>query len=178
MPITDPIERAIYMKEYFKKNKEKFAIYDKKYREKNKGKIEAYRQTPAFKKSNRISNWKSQGIHVEDMEILYKWFLEATHCESCNLKFIGGKRNNLTKCIDHDHNLEFNNFRAILCNSCNTNQKDNNTSGIPNISLEKNGSWRYRRMINKKKHCKYFKTKQEAIEYKKAYETTRIYSHQ
>jgi len=152
MPHKDPIERAIYNKEYL--------------------------QTPTGKMRNKIGKWKSQGIHVEDMEILYKWYEEATHCENCERQFVGGKRNNLTKCIDHDHNLEFNNFRAILCSSCNANQNNSNSSGTANIYLDKrNGYYYYERRKNKIKHHKHFKTKQEAITYKKAYEAIHIYSH-
>ena len=164
-------------KEYYQKNKEKLAISMKEYREKNKGKIEAYRQTPAFKKSQKIGSWKTQGIHIEDMEILFKWFEESTNCEKCGVEFVDGK-NRLTKCVDHDHNVEFNNFRAILCFNCNVNQKDTNSSGTPNIYLDKrNGNYYYRRIIDKISHCKYFKTKQEAIVYKKEFEATHIYSH-
>ena len=46
----------------------------------------------------------------------------------------------------------------------------NNTSGIKNISFNKNGLYVYNKMINKKKVCKYFKTLEEAIEYKKEFE--------
>ena len=191
-------ERAIYTQEWRKKNKEKIAIYNKEYKEKNKEKIsilrkeyreenkeklsnkhKEYLKTPAGKKSNRISNWKKQGIHIEDMNILYKWFLEATHCENCGKEFVGGKRNNLTKCIDHDHDVVNNNFRAILCSNCNVNQKDNNTSGTANIYLDKkNGNWIYKRTLNKIQHQKHFKTKHEAISYKNEFEATHIYSHQ
>ena len=182
MPHKDPIARSIYKKEYYEKNKEKEAIrrkvYFKEYREKNKEKLKEYFQTPTGKQSNSISKWKSQGIHVEDMQILYKWYNEATHCKNCKKKFKGGKRNNLTKCIDHDHNLEFNNFRAILCSSCNVNLRDDNISGIPNVHLKKNGNWIYQRKINKIRHYKTFKTKNEALAYKIEFEATRIYFHQ
>ena len=168
MPHKDPIKRLIYQKEYREKNKEKKAIYKKE-----------YYQTPRGKMKSHIDRWKKQGIHVEDMEILYKWFLEATHCENCKKEFVDGKYNNLTKCVDHDHNVEFNNFRNILCISCNSNQNNLNTSGTANIYTDKRyGNWFYSRTIDKIRHQKYFKTKQEAIAYKKAYEFTHIYSHQ
>ena len=181
MPHKDPIKRAIYKKEYYEKNKEKVAIqrkvYFKEYREKNKEKLKEYIQTPTGKMRNKIAKWKAQGIHIEDMDILYKWYIEATHCENCKKEFVDGKFNNLTKCVDHDHNVEFNNFRAFLCNSCNHNLRDDNTSGIPNIHLKKNGNYYYQRRINKISHYKTFKTKQEAIAYKKEFEANHIYFH-
>lgn len=47
----------------------------------------------------------------------------------------------------------------------------NNTSGIKNISFNKSQNrWKYDKIINKKGHTKFFKTKEEAIQYKKIYE--------
>ena len=106
-------------------------------KEKSKAYMKAYRQTPKGKKQSSLHHWKTQGIHVEDMDILYKWYLEATNCENCGVEFVGGKRNRLTKCVDHDHNLEFNNFRAFLCLSCNVNDNSRNTSGTPNVYYHK-----------------------------------------
>ena len=167
-------EKAIYNKEWREKNKEERAIYRKEYYEKNKEKEAIY--SKEYK--NKIISWKSQGIHVEDMEILYKWYNEATHCENCKKEFVNGKRNNLTKCVDHDHNVEFNNFRGILCSNCNLNLRVDNTSGTANIYLDKrNGNYIYRRKINKIQHNKTFKTKQEAIAYKNEFEASRIYFH-
>tara|TARA_R100000734_G_C3316928_1_gene109684 strand:- start:1530 stop:1985 length:456 start_codon:yes stop_codon:yes gene_type:complete len=45
-----------------------------------------------------------------------------------------------------------------------------NTTGIKNICPHKNGGYNYEKKVNKKKHTKYFKTLEEAIEYKKEYE--------
>ena len=49
--------------------------------------------------------------------------------------------------------------------------RTDNTSGIKNISYNKsNNRWIYRKIINKKLHHKYFKTFEDAVEYKKTYE--------
>ena len=144
---------------------------DKK--EKRKAYVKAYNQSPAGKKTYRISKWKGRGIHVDDYDELYKKYLEATHCGKCKKEFVGGKRNNSTKMADHNHNIEFNNFRDFLCNQCNVNDNSSNTSGTPNIYYHKNSDrWRYEKTVNKKTHSKCFKTKDEAIDYKKDYESS------
>ena len=138
----------------------------------DKEKIKAYNQTPSRKKSSRIGAWKHIGLHVDDYDELYKKYLEATHCGKCKKEFVGGKRNNSTKMADHNHNIEFNNFRGFLCHQCNCNDKTTNKSGTPNVFYhKKNGSWLYYKTVNKKTHRKYFKTKQEAIDYKEEYES-------
>tara|TARA_R110002012_G_scaffold241748_1_gene416041 strand:- start:1156 stop:1599 length:444 start_codon:yes stop_codon:yes gene_type:complete len=140
--------------------------------EKRKAYLKAYRQSPAGKKSARIGHWKHRGLHVDDYDKLYKKYLETTHCEKCGVEFVGGKRTNASKCADHDHNLQFNNFRAFLCHQCNCNDQSDNTSGTPNVSYDKNSNrWRYHKTVNKKNHIKWFKTKDEALNYKKNYES-------
>ena len=142
------------------------------YSEKKKAYNKAYYQTPKGKKSLRMHKWKIRGLHVEDMDILYKWYLEATHCEKCGVEFVEGKRNCYSKVTDHDHNLEFNNFRAFLCHGCNCNDTCRNTSGVPNVSFDKKkNQWCYDKTINGVRHRKYFKTKIEAWDYKKEYES-------
>jgi hypothetical protein len=75
-------------------------------------------------------------------------------------------KNRITK----DNRIE--NLRwATQCeNQQNKGIQKNNTSGIKNISFNKNGLYVYNKMINKTKFCKYFKTLEEAIEFKKEYE--------
>ena len=158
------------------RDKEKIKAWNKAYYlkniEKSKAYMKAYYQTPAGKKTTKICSWKNQGIHVDNFDELYKKYLEATNCKKCKKKFINGKFNRLTKCADHDHNLEFNNFRAFLCSSCNSNDNSSNSSGTPNVSYDKYGNrWRYKKVINGNCHYKCFKTKQETIDYKKEYES-------
>ena len=155
------------------RDKEKQKAMNKAYYFKNIEKIKAYRKTPASKKTTRIGHWKNRGLHVDDYDELYKKYLETTHCEKCGVEFVDGKRTNASKCADHDHYKIFNNFRAFLCHHCNvTNDNSSNTSGIPNIH-KKGDRWRYsKRVYGKKRHEKTFKTKQEAIDYKKDYESS------
>ena len=114
MPLKDPEKRKQYHKEYNKewreKNREKRKLYDKK-----------YRQTEQRKKSNRISDWKRQGIITEDYDALYEKFINTKNCELCNVVLTTDKiRTKTTRCLDHDHDItDRDNVRNIVCNSCN-----------------------------------------------------------
>lgn len=60
--------------------------------------------------------------------------------------------------------------RSDNCNSFKKHYK-NNKSGVKNISYSKqNNNWQYDKKIYGKRHQKYFRTLDEAIEYKKEYE--------
>ena len=51
-------------------------------------------------------------------------------------------------------------------------QKNNKSTGIKNICYDKRvNRYRYQKMINGENHRKYFKTLEEAVEYKKIYES-------
>ena len=72
--------------------------------------------------------------------------------------------------MDHDHKTGL--FRNILCHRCNINDREDNTSGTPNVSYYKSrDTWRYRKTFKKKTHRKYFKKKEDAIAYKIYYES-------
>lgn len=112
---------------YREKNKEKNRESNRIYREQNKEKIKEsdkeYSQTPQGKKLRTINCWKRRGLIHDDYDALYERYLEATHCEKCNIEF--GKINDKTnswKCMDHNH--ETGDFRNFLCNKCNTEWKD------------------------------------------------------
>jgi hypothetical protein len=73
------------------------------------------------------------------------------------------------KCNNSVENLEWNTRKENM-NSFQI-LKTNNTSGIKNISYHKtNNSYLYKKTIYGKKHRKYFKTFEEACEYKREYE--------
>ena len=131
-----------------------------------------YWQSPSGKKSSRISNWKRQGIIVddEDWDYFYDYFLSVTDCHLCKKELTEDKRTtHSTRCVDHDHAINDRpNVRMICCNSCNSYDKSTNTSGEPNIIYWKDrNSWRFQKIIQGKKYGKSgFKTKEEAINYK------------
>ena len=112
MPYKDPEKLKEYQKEYDLKNKEKIKEYKKEYYQ-------------THKKNYRISKWKSQGIIFHDFDLLYEMYLQTTHCDECNCLLTYDKTTTkTTKCVDHDHSITDNdNFRNILCNSCNAVRK-------------------------------------------------------
>ena len=130
----------------------------------------AWSKSPKGIKSRIVSKWKINGIiHNEGLSHLYdSIYLPATKCEKCNVEFgTKGDGSGTFKTCDHNHSIiDSHNFRNILCSACNVNDKSNNTSGTPNIYKHGDG-WLYQKWIKGVRHQKYFKTKEEAIEYKK-----------
>jgi hypothetical protein len=100
-----------YKRQYYLKNKEKMSQANKEYNNE-------YRKTETWKKSHRISNWRSRGILCFDWDLLNDLFLLTTHCEFCNCEL--NKCPKSRKCLDHDHTITDRfNVRGVLCNSCN-----------------------------------------------------------
>ena len=125
-----------------------------------------------WKKNDRIKNpkkytilkWKEIGLISTDYDLIYSCWKNSTNCEKCQHDY-----SYWHKCMDHNHITGA--FRNILCSSCNSNDKDNNTTGYPNISYGKRDKlWRYQKSVKKINHSKFFKTKNEAIIYKWLYE--------
>tara|TARA_R110002012_G_scaffold246119_1_gene421183 strand:- start:60 stop:482 length:423 start_codon:yes stop_codon:yes gene_type:complete len=140
MPYKDPEAR----KEYRLKNKEKQKEYDRQYRLNNKERKKErdrqwglnnkekikeyqkkYRQTEQGIKTNRIKNWKRQGIITDDYEALYDHYLKTSFCDECKIELSYDKHiTKTTKCCDHDHTItDRPNFRNILCHPCNTKRR-------------------------------------------------------
>ena len=151
------------------RTKEERKEYHKKYNEDNKERIKEYNQSQKGKKSTTISSWKQQGLlcsSKEEYEQIYSRWLNSKKCEKKGCEY---EEDNV-KCMDHDHKTGL--FRNILCQRCNSNDREDNTSGTPNVSYWKSkDDWVYRKTFKKKTHTKYFKTKEEAIVYKIAYES-------
>ena len=113
----------------------------------------------------RIYDWKKRGLISNDYDSIYSRWKNSTNCEKCGHDYSYWK-----KCMDHNHKTGA--FRNILCQKCNANDKQNNTSGYPNISYSKRDkTWDYRKILVKKLYRKTFKTKNEAIIYKWLYES-------
>ena len=128
-------------------------------------------KTPAGIRSRTTSQWKFKGIiHNQGLDYLYdNIYLPATHCEKCKINF-GSDGIRSRKNCDHNHAiLDSHNFRAVICHACNVNDNVSNTSGVPNVCKQKNG-WQYQKKIKGVMHYKWFKTKQQAIDYKTEYE--------
>ena len=100
--------------EYYQKNKEKKRLYDIQ-----------YRQTPEGKKSQRIAQWKHNGVICDNWDAMYNHYTKTSYCNFCKVELSTDKeRSSTTKCLDHDHNItDRPNFRNILCNSCNVQRK-------------------------------------------------------
>jgi len=137
-----------------------------------------YEQTPQGKFLNIISNWKrppknGYGLiceNREEIEGIYGLYISSERCEECNCLYTEDNK----KCMDHCH--ESGKFRYILCHSCNTKRKKNNTSGIPNISKQQNG-WEYKIQIKSKKHSKFSTDLEWLKEYKVEFEKNNLYIH-
>ena len=134
-----------------------------------KEQYKAYEQTENGKMRMRIGNWKktdskNKGLvmdNPEDYLTIYFHWLASTNCEKCNKEYT--EKN--VKCMDHNHNTG--EYRNILCHNCNSNDKLNNTSGVPNIYWDKaRHKWKYMRNFDGKTIQKRFNTKEEAIAYK------------
>ena len=180
-------ENAIYMKEYYAKNKAKMInnakdnyqnnkeerrLYIKNWQDDNPEKVKGYSQKPETIKGSRIRAWKRQGIIVlnNDWDKYYNYYLEVNNCNYCKVKMTYDSVTTRTqKSVHHDHEIEdAPNVICICCHACNTERKLSNTSGVVNIIFDKRrNKWDFQKIINGTNYNKTgFKTKQEAIDYK------------
>ena len=109
--------RAKYQKRKAAQKAAMAALYQAN-KEEMLAKVKAYQQTPAGKKSNRIKNWKQNGIdpgHLTWDEV-YDIFISTEECEECGVGLVEGKKGN-SRCLDHDHSTG--EIRSVLCFGCN-----------------------------------------------------------
>ncbi len=126
---------------------------------------------PTFR--HHIKNWKKSGLIDSDgdnYKSLYENYKKATNCDKCGCDFgVRGDGTGTFKCLDHDHATRL--FRNFLCNTCNTRTdrelNSNSSSGNSCIYyIKSRNTWAYYK--KNPYFYKSFKTKEEAIEFKKA----------
>ena len=139
---------------------------------KNFTKIKAKYQSPNGIKQNRINSWRHIGVISDNYDLLYEFYSTVENCEKCQKVLTTGVRNtHSTKMLDHNH--ETGEFRFVLCMACNSNDRVDNKSGVPNVSyVECEKKWRYSRTTNGILHSKRFNLKSDAFLYKYNYEST------
>ena len=147
-------------------------------KEEKRLKRKAQLQTPEGNKTRKKASWKQRGIIIKNFDEFYEKFLSTTHCQICQKELTIDRYNtHSTKCVDHDHNInDRENVRYICCNACNSNDRSDNTSGIPNISYRKDREkWCFEKTIKGKTYTKSdFKTKEEAINYKNHFDVDKV----
>ena len=109
-------------RKHYLENKDKLAEYQKEYNVKNKEKVSTrakeYYQTPAGKKTKRISTWKKRGVMCDDWDALYQKYLDTHLCELCSCPLTEDTiSTSTTRCLDHCHDSGL--FRNVLCWGCN-----------------------------------------------------------
>jgi len=122
-------------------------------------------------KRKKIYDWKRSGVISNDFNKLYEHHMNINNCQLCKVEFnkdIMMER----RCLDHDHKTGL--YRQTICHKCNIQfdkQKyKNNKSGYKNIILTVNNTYKYEKVVNGKRIAKYFKTIEEAVDFKNKFE--------
>jgi len=63
-------------------------------------------------KTDRIRNWKSQGMRSDNWDIIHERYIKTNTCDDCG-KIIEGSKKNL------EHNHKTGEIRGIVCTKCN-----------------------------------------------------------
>ena len=102
-------------KKYYKTYKKQIANYQKKYYKTYK----KYLQTPNGYKTTKKSQWKQQGLVMDNFEEIFDRYMRTTNCDRCNIELTTKDKPTkmTTKCLDHHHKTGL--FRNILCTKCN-----------------------------------------------------------
>tara|TARA_R110000764_G_C10699214_1_gene345008 strand:- start:14 stop:421 length:408 start_codon:yes stop_codon:yes gene_type:complete len=81
---------------------------------------------PKRHKSKTICKWKRSGVIHNDIDILYKKYINTFNCQHCHKEF----KNTRDRHLDHCHITG--EFRKIVCQQCNTyDSYINYPDGIP-----------------------------------------------
>tara|TARA_R100000664_G_C2673232_1_gene84363 strand:+ start:121 stop:615 length:495 start_codon:yes stop_codon:yes gene_type:complete len=159
-----------YQREWYLKNKERLLQKAKQYGIDNKQKKKDYEQSPQGIKTRMIWRWRNEWGIKGDLEKIYEKYINTANCEVCNIELTMDKKiTNTRKCLDHNHTT--NEFRNIVCHSCNCKIKmdyKNNTSGHKYIYYVKSKD----HYVCKSKTIKarYFKKIEDAIDYKNSFD--------
>jgi len=118
--LTKKEKKKDYDKAHYAANREKYKAQVKDYYAAHKEEIKAYKkeykQTPAGKKSSRMSNWKVLGIRSDNWDITYERYINSVECEFCGKEYSNSK----DRCLDHNHSItDSYNIRGVLCMQCN-----------------------------------------------------------
>ena len=109
---------------------------------------------PKTHKANTRCNWKKYGLNMDNFDEIYNKYIYATNCDLCCKEFT----KTTDRQMEHDHDT--NEFRNIVCRSCNLLKSDvkhsRNTSGYIGIYKQLNKTykqgfiWEFRAIINEK----------------------------
>ena len=132
--------------------------------------METYYQKKHYERT--IYNWKKYGVICDDFNKLYEHHMSIDNCKLCKIEFNSDIRNQW-RCLDHDHKTGL--YRQTICHKCNryfdTSISCRNITGHKNISFyTKRQDYVYEKMINGKRTKTYFKTLEEAVDFKNKFE--------
>jgi len=100
---------------YASKEKNKECI--KRWTIENKEYIKEYNKSPKRQMSFKKNSWKKAGLNMDTFYYVYPIYLNATHCEHCNVELNDIKNHKNQKCMDHCHATGM--FRNVVCRNCN-----------------------------------------------------------
>jgi len=108
-------------KEWRDNNKDKMKTYKQDNKERDAKKMKEYAQTEGGRRTRMVADWNRRGLVPHEDTTLYdiydNIYLPCTHCMVCNTEFPDSR----DRCLDHDHSLNYDNIRQVICQNCNRN---------------------------------------------------------